>query len=128
MNQTGVRSTGSRREALTSRGFGTSGSLAFRWLFAGRQLPVTAEADRPSAVGARAEDIQLQRWVSQGQLLRAVAVQDRDRDRETALAHRQAREVQPQPLELRGEQEHAVDALRPDLPPRRAAGPRGPAT
>src|ERR671930_18057 len=114
MNQTGVRSTGSRREALTCR-----------WLFAGRQLPVTAEADRPSAVGARAEDIQLQRWVSQGQLLRTVAVQDRDRDRETPLAHRQAREVQPQPLELRGAKEHAVDALRPDLPPRRVADPDG---
>src|SRR5206468_11743448 len=93
LNQTGVRSTGSHRQALTSRGFDTTGSLAFGGPVPGRQLPAAAEANGPAAVRAGAEDAQLEGGVGRGEF-RRVAVRDGHGDGEAALAHRQAGEVQ----------------------------------
>src|SRR6266581_3032660 len=115
MNHTGVRSTGSRRQACTSRGSDTAASLAFGRSVPARQLPAAAEPDRPAAALVVAEDAELERRVGEGELLRAVAALHRHGDYEPSLAHRQPGEVQAQPLELRRAEQHSVDRLPAEL-------------
>src|SRR5207244_1884130 len=93
MNQTGVRSTGSHRQALTSRDFDTSVSLAFGDTVTRRQLPAATEANGPAAAGAGAEDTELEGGVGRGEF-RRVTVRDGHGDGEAALAHWQTGEVQ----------------------------------
>src|SRR5213595_519565 len=78
MNQTGVRSTGSRRQARTSSGSDTALSLAFAGSVHGRQLPGPAEPDRARGARVLAEDRQLERALGEPELGAAVAAADAD--------------------------------------------------
>src|SRR3954447_23263887 len=127
MNQTGVRSTGSRRAARIS-----SGSIEFTLPVRGsvdvRQLPRPAEADRSSAARVLAEHAQLQRLLRVVELRVAVAGLEADVHVEAAFTQWQSREVEPEPLELRRPKSYLAHALRAQRLAARVAEGHGDAT
>src|SRR5206468_11123597 len=113
MNQTGVRSTGSRRAARTSSGSLMLVRLPAAWI---RELPGTAEPNRPGAARIAAENTQLQRPLGPREL-DAVLRRHADVHEEPPLPHRQPGEAQEQLLEPRRPQPDPFEHLRADRKP-----------
>src|ERR1044072_3041417 len=111
MNQTGVRSTCSRRAARTSDG-STRATLPVAGAVHLRYLPGPAEPDRARAGGVAPEHAQLERALGERQPGVAVGGRHADVDEEPPLAHRQAGEVEPEPLESPWRKAHALQRLR----------------
>src|SRR5215475_15109031 len=115
MNQTGVRSTGSRRAARTSDG-STRATLPVAGAVDVRYLPGPAEPDRARSGGVAPEDAQLERALRQRELGVPVGGGHADVDEEAALSHRQAGEVEPEPFQPLLRQAHTLERLRADGP------------
>src|SRR5262249_11442244 len=115
MNQTGVRSTGSRRAARTSDG-STRATLPVAGAVDVRYLPRPAEPDRARSGGVAPQDAQLQPPLRRREPEGRVGGGRADVDEEAALSQRQPGEVELEPLEPLLRQTHAVQRLGADGP------------